>query len=86
MLDLGDADKPRLNKIVHEFVHVAPMSADEISAAEAKGEAVRPIRHGAARGEIGARPDLAAAALPSPADRPRATLTGFTRSSMTPIG
>jgi hypothetical protein len=44
MLDLGDADEPRLNKIVHEFVHVAPMSADEISAAEAKGEAVRPIR------------------------------------------
>src|SRR5262245_16006979 len=44
MLEHSGPDSEPITKIVHEIVHVAPMSADEISAAEAKGEAVRPIR------------------------------------------
>jgi hypothetical protein len=34
MLDLGDADKPRLTKIVHEFVHLDPQPRQGIEQQE----------------------------------------------------
>src|SRR5262245_65791809 len=51
MLDLGDADKPRLTKIVHEFVHIDRRPEElEAGASTIEWESVKGNGHGTVAG------------------------------------